>query len=112
MRRILGLLLLDCTGLLLSFGTMGCKPAEADLSLESKEIDLAPGKEITVKVKTGKAVGGIVQTDKEILVDVAKDGLSIRVIASKDAKGSADYTVMGAGDKKATLKVNIKAPGS
>ena len=94
----------------------GCGPATttaptgsgvADvLVLEVEEIDIVPGTDKAVHVKTGKAESAEAPKDAGLTAKVA-DG-KVTVSAAKDAKeGTHDVKVKG-GKKDATIKVKVK----
>jgi len=112
--RVLGLLML-CVALPL-FTATGCgqkgkEPAAGDgvLVLEYEEIDLIPGGEKQVKVKSGKAEKAEAPAGSGVTAKV--DDGKLTVSAAKDAKvGTHDVAIKG--DKKdATLKVHVKKAG-
>jgi hypothetical protein len=77
------------------------------LVLEYEEIDLIPGEEKQVKVKTGKADSA--EAPKESGVTAKTEGDKLTVSAGKDAKeGTHTVTVKGGKGKDAKLKVNVK----
>ena len=91
--------------------TSGCsntsKPPGDVLVLEYDTIELIPGGEKQVKVKTGKAETVEAPTDKGVTAKT--DGGSVTVSAAKDAKeGMHTVTVKGGKAKDATIKVNVK----
>jgi hypothetical protein len=116
MRRIIPSMLpsmLLCGGLTLLAG-LGCggsttttKPADGEaLVLEYEEIDIFPGDDKEVKVKSGKAEKAEAPEDKGVKAKV--EGDKLKVSADKDAKeGTHTVTVKG-GKKDATLKVKVK----
>jgi hypothetical protein len=87
----------------------GAKPAGTGdvLVLEYETIELLPGGEKHVKVKTGKAETVDAPVDKGITAKT--DGGSVTVSAAKDAKeGMHTVTVKGGKAKDATIKVEVK----
>ena len=75
--------------------------------LEIDEIDIIPGEEKQVKVKSGKADGADVPADSGLKVTTADKVLTIS--AAKDAKeGTHKIAVKGGTAKPAILKVNLK----
>ena len=84
----------------------GSSQAGDVLVLEYEEIDLIPGAEKQVKVKSGKADTAEAPKDSGVAAKVEGDHLV--VAAGKDAK-EGTHTVAVKGDKKdATLKVKVK----
>jgi hypothetical protein len=76
------------------------------LELDVYEVDLVPGTEREVKVKTGKAESAEASRESGVTAKVA-DG-KVTVSAAKDAKeGSHEAKVKG-GKKDATIKVKVK----
>ena len=75
--------------------------------LEIDEIDIIPGEEKQVKVKSGKADGADVPADSGLKMTTADKVLTIS--AAKDAKeGTHKIAVKGGTTKPAILKVNLK----
>jgi hypothetical protein len=105
---------LACAVLALAF-VSGCtssdskdkKDKSADvLVLEVDEIELVPGTDKEVKVKTGKAASAEAPSGSGLTAKVA-DG-KVTVSAGKEAKeGSHEVKVKG-GKKDATIKVKVK----
>jgi hypothetical protein len=106
-------------GALAVLGVSGCSPEDSKKSpssspkgpevlvLEVEEIDLIPGGEKQLKVKTGKAESA--EAPKESGVTAKAEGDKLTVSAGKDAKeGTHTVTVKGGKAKDATLKVNVK----
>jgi hypothetical protein len=99
-------------------GVAGCSPEDSKKSpssskgpevlvLEYEEIDLIPGEEKPVKLKTGKAESAEAPKDSGVTAKAAGDKLTIS--AGKDAKeGTHTVTIKGGKAKDATLKVNVK----
>jgi hypothetical protein len=99
-------------------GVSGCSPEDSKKSpgstkgpevlvLEYEEIDLIPGGEKQVRVKTGKAESA--QAPKDSGVTAKAEGDKLTVSAGKDAKeGTHTVTVKGGKAKDATVKVNVK----
>jgi hypothetical protein len=84
----------------------GAKGQEV-LLLEYEEIDLIPGGEKQVKVKTGKAETAEAPKDSGVTAKAEGDKLTVSV--GKDAKeGTHKVTVKSGQAKDATLKVNVK----
>jgi hypothetical protein len=87
--------------------TGGSTPVPEVLVLEYEEIDLIPGGEKEVKVRTGKA--DTAEAEKESGVTAKTDGGTVTVTADKDAKeGTHEVKVKGGKAKDATLKVHVK----
>jgi hypothetical protein len=117
MRYFFSLLLV--LGALAVLGVSGCTPEDTKKSstsgpkgqevllLEVEEIDLIPGAEKQVKVKTGKAE--TVEAPKDSGVTAKAEGDKLTISAGKDAKeGTHRVTVKGGQGKDTTLKVNVK----
>jgi hypothetical protein len=94
----------------------GCGPATttapaggavADvLVLEVDEIDIVPGTDKEVKVKTGKAESAEAPRDAGLTAKVA--GGKVTVSAAQDAKEGAHEVKVKGGKKDATIKVKVK----
>jgi hypothetical protein len=112
MRRIV-LPTLLCVALTLT-GVAGCTPGTATnrggdevLLLQYEEIDIIPGAEQQVNVKSGKAVTA--EAPKESGVTAKVEGGKVTIAASKDAnEGTQEVKVKDAKGKEATVKVKIK----
>jgi hypothetical protein len=76
------------------------------LVLEYEEIDLIPGAEKQVKVKSGKADTAEAPKDSGVTAKVEGDHLV--VAAGKDAKEGTHNVAVKGGKKDATLKVKVK----
>jgi len=76
------------------------------LVLEVDEIDIVPGTDKDVKVKTGKAESAEAPKDAGLTAKVA-DG-KVTVSAAKDAKEGAHEVKVKGGKKDATIKVKVK----
>jgi hypothetical protein len=74
--------------------------------LEVEEIDLIPGAEKQVKVKSGSAKTADAPKDSGVTAKVEGDHLT--VAAAKDAKDGAHQVTVKGGKKDTTLKVNVK----
>jgi hypothetical protein len=79
------------------------------LVLEYEEIDIIPGGEKQVKVKSGKAEKAEVPADSGVTAKV--DDGKLTVSAAKDAKEGTHNIAIKGGKKDATLKVNVKKAG-
>jgi hypothetical protein len=89
--------------------TTGSAGDEA-LLLEYEEIDLIPGAEKPVKVKTGKAT--IAEAPKDVGVTAKVEDGKLTIAAGKDAKdGTHEVKVKDAKGKTATVKVKVKKEG-
>jgi hypothetical protein len=95
----------------------GCNPANTNSSkgsgvaellvLDVAEIEIVPGTEKDVTVKTGKAESAEAPKESGLTAKVA-DG-KVTVSAAKDAKeGTHEVKVKGGKDKDATVKVKVK----
>jgi hypothetical protein len=116
MRGIVGFMFLFGTLVLLA--SAGCdKPSDKKgtgsaqggdvLVLEYEEIDLIPGTEKPVKVKSGKA--DTAEAPKDSGVTAKVEGDKVTVAAGKDAKeGTHEVKVKGGQAKDATIKVKVK----
>jgi hypothetical protein len=106
---------LFCAALALAL-VSGCGPATttapkgsdvADvLVFEVEEIDIVPGTDKDVKVKTGKAESAEAPKDAGLTAKVA-DG-KVTVSAAKDAKEGTHEVKVKGGKKDATIKVKVK----
>jgi hypothetical protein len=77
------------------------------LLLEIEEIDLIPGSEKPVTVKTGKATTADAPKDSGVTTKV--EGHTVTIAAAKDAKeGTHTVTVKGDKGKEAVVKVHVK----
>jgi hypothetical protein len=111
MRRIV-LPALLCVALTLP-GVAGCSPGTSTgkggdevLLLEYEEIDIIPGAEKQVSVKTGKPVTAEAPKDSGVTAKV--EGGKVTVAASKDAtEGTHEVKVKDAKGKEAKVKVKI-----
>jgi hypothetical protein len=117
-RRILPLMTV-CAALTL-LGVTGCekkdtakgpKDAAKDggvdlIVLEYEEIDITPGSEKQVKVKSGKAEKAEAPADSGVTAKV--DDGKVVVSAAKDAKEGTHEVAVKGGKKDATLKVHVK----
>jgi hypothetical protein len=114
MRQIV-LATLLCVALTLT-GVAGCSPGTSTnkggdevLLLEYEEIDILPGAEKQVHVKSGKAVSA--EAPKDAGVTAKVEGGKVTIAASKDAtEGTQEVKVKDAKGKEATVKVKIKKP--
>jgi hypothetical protein len=90
-------------------GKKGGDSAKGDdlIVLEYAEIDILPGEDKQVQVKSGKAETA--DAPKEAGVTAKVEDGKLTVSAAKDAKeGTHQVTVKGGKAKEATLKVNVK----
>jgi|SRR6516164_9308319 len=111
----IGLPCLCCAALTLAL-VSGCGPASTSapkgsevvevLELDVYEVDLLPGAEKEVKVKTGKAESAEASKESGVTAKVA-DG-KVTVSAAKDAKEGAHEVKVKGGKKDATIKVKVK----
>jgi hypothetical protein len=109
--RVVALLTL-CVGTVL-FTATGCETkskngasGDEKILLEVEEIDLAPGGEKQVKVKSGKAEKAEAPADSGVTAKL--DDSKLTISAAKDAKeGTHNIAIKGA-KKEATLKVHVK----
>jgi len=116
MRGIIGSMFL--CGMLTLLAIAGCDKASDKkgsgsgqggdvLLFEYEEIDLIPGAEKQVKVKSGKAETAEAPPDSGVTAKVEGDKLTIA--AGKDAKeGTHEVKVKGGKAKDATIKVKVK----
>ena len=74
--------------------------------LEYEEIDLVPGADKQVKVKSGSAKTAEAPKDSGVTAKVEGDHLT--VAAGKDAKEGVHQVTVKGGKKDATLKVHVK----
>ena len=80
---------------------------EVPVLMEIDEIDIIPGEEKPVKVKSGKADGADVPADSGLKATTV--GKVLMISAAKDAKeGTHKIVVKGGKAKPAILKVNVK----
>jgi hypothetical protein len=79
----------------------------AVLVLEVDEIEIVPGTEKEVKVKSGKAESAEAPKESGVTAKVA-DG-KVTVSAAKDAKEGTHEVKVKGGKKDATIKVKVKA---
>jgi hypothetical protein len=94
----------------------GCNPATSGapkgsetaevLVLDVYEIDIVPGTDKAVQVKTGKAESAEAPKESGLTARVA-DG-KVTVSAAKDAKEGTHEVKVKGGKKDATIKVNVK----
>jgi hypothetical protein len=78
------------------------------LVFEVEEIELVPGADKEVKVKTGKAESAEAPKESGLTAKVA-DG-KVTVSAAKDAKEGTHEVKVKGGKKDATIKVKVKKP--
>jgi hypothetical protein len=76
------------------------------LLLEVDEIELVPGADKEVKVKTGKAESAEAPEDSGLTAKVADGKVTIR--AGKDAKAGTHEVKVKGGKKDTTIKVKVK----
>jgi hypothetical protein len=76
------------------------------LVLEVEEIDLVPGMDKTVKVKSGKAESAEAPKDSGVTTKVEADKVTLS--AGKDTKEGPHTVTVKGGKKDATIKVNVK----
>jgi len=88
----------------------GSSQAGDVLVLEYEEIDLIPGAEKQVKVKSGKA--DTAEAPKDSGVTAKAEGDHLVVAAGKDAKEGTHTVAVKGGKKDATLKVKVKKDGT
>jgi hypothetical protein len=88
-----------------SSGPKGSELAEV-LVLDVYEIDIVPGTDKAVHVKTGKAESAEAPKEAGLTAKVA-DG-KVTVSAAKDAKEGTHEVKVKGGKKDATIKVNVK----
>jgi hypothetical protein len=106
---------LFCAALTLALAS-GCGPATTSapkasevaevLLLDVYEVDITPGTDKDVKVKTGKAESAEAPKDAGLTAKVA-DG-KVTISAAKDAKEGTHEVKVKGGNKDATIKVNVK----
>ena len=111
----IGLSCLFCAGLTLVLvsgcgptttgGPKGSEVAEV-LVLDVYEIDIVPGTDKAVHVKTGKAESAEAPKEAGLTAKVA-DG-KVTISAAKDAKEGTHDVKVKAGKKEATIKVKVK----
>jgi hypothetical protein len=85
----------------------GPGPSADVLVLEYEEIDLVPGADKTVKVKSGKAES-VEGPPKDAGVTAKLEGDKLTISAGKDAKEGPQTVTVKGGKKDATIKVNVK----
>jgi hypothetical protein len=78
------------------------------LAFEVEEIEIIPGTDKDVKVKTGKAESAEAPKDSGVTAKVA-DG-KVTISAAKDAKEGTHEVKVKGGKKDATIKVKVKKP--
>jgi hypothetical protein len=101
------------------FTSAGCSKKDKDgkavtgaddpIVLEYEEIDIFPGAEKQVKVKSGKAEKAEAPADSGVSAKV--DDGKLTVSAAKDAKEGTHQIAVKGGKKDATLKVTVKKGG-
>ena len=84
----------------------GSSQAGDVLVLEYEEIDIIPGTEKQVKVKSGKAETA--EAPKDMGVTAKVEGDHVVVATGKDAKEGTHTVAVKGGKKDATLKVKVK----
>jgi hypothetical protein len=104
-----------CAALTLALAS-GCGPAATSapkgsetadvLLLDVEEIDILPGTDKDVKVKTGKAASAEAPKEAGLTAKVA-DG-KVTISAAKDAKEGTHEVKVKGGKKDATIKVKVK----
>ncbi len=84
-------------------------PKKAKLELEKADIELAPDKDMTVKVKEGKAAKAEVPADSKLKAEVVDEGKGVKIETKGVKEGEYNVTVTGEKDEgKATIKVTVK----
>jgi hypothetical protein len=79
------------------------------LVVEYEEIDIIPGAEKQVNVKSGKAASAEAPKDSGVTAKV--EGGKVAIAAAKEAKeGTHEVKVKNAKGKEATVKVKVKKP--
>jgi hypothetical protein len=117
MHRIFPSMLLCCA--LTMLAAAGCDKVDTKkggsgsgdvVVLEYEEIDLIPGSDKQVRVKSGSAQAAEAPKDSGVTAKVEGDHLTIA--ASKDAKEGVHQVTVRSGKKDVSIKVNVKKDGA